>query len=71
MITPTTAWNLREMGLLLNEALPDHDYSNPRLKAIAQRQKALMDEFNALDEELKAMAPKEVTCNPQVDPLTT
>ena len=50
MITNEIAWNLRcERGLLLP---PDRDYENPRVKEIAKRQKELMDEMDALDNEL-------------------
>ena len=60
MITAQMAWRLRLRGLLF--AGPK-EYETPRLKEIAFRQRELMDEMDALDNELRQMAKSQTQCS--------
>lgn len=57
MINSYLAWEIRsEMGCLLN---PLAEFSNPRLKEIAEEMDALSKKWEKLDEEIKEMRIKE------------
>ena len=57
--TPELARRLRRRLMLLPV---DGDYSDPRLKEIAERMKELHDEFEELDREIVELAKKEEDC---------
>lgn len=53
MITPELAWNILERGLHLPA---EKEYSNPRLKEIAERMKVIKEEMDNLIKEVEEMA---------------
>lgn len=60
MITPETAYRLRQRGIIPYSPAVTREYSCERLAYIVKRQYEIMQEFEELDAEIEEMMKKEL-----------